>query len=195
MTHTQRSHLFKCPPHWQGSRHGGLDHGVLPPAIASWLFETGSLTQRLRAIYGTEFRVVVLGQEWAKPWREESLALKLRSGQRAIVREVALQAGDQPLVMARSVIPARTLRGADRRLANLGTKPLGHILFSDPRLRRLQLRLTRVKPADWQSGLTLQEPPNEPVWGRRSLYSLGPGHKLLVAEFFLPLLLHRHEPA
>jgi chorismate--pyruvate lyase len=138
---------------------------------------------------------MVLSQEWAKPWGEESRILKLRPGRRAIVREVALQGGDQPLVVARSVIPARTLRGADRRLANLGTKPLGHILFNDPRLRRLHLSLTRVAPTDWRPVLPFQEIPNEPVWGRRSLYSLGPGHTLLVAEFFLPTLLHRHEPA
>ena len=195
MSYLHRSHLFNKPPRWQGSRHGRLVRGALPPATASWLFEPGSLTQRLRALYGPEFRVVVLGQVWARPWQEESLTLKLRSGQRAMVREVALQAGDRPLVMARSVIPARTLRGADRRLANLGAKPLGHILFNDPRLRRLQLRLTRVRPGDWQPGLPLLERPAEPVWGRRSLYSLGPGHKLLVAEFFLPSLLHRQEPA
>lgn len=189
-----RSQLFNLPPRWRRARHGGVS-GIPSPVIASWLFEPGSLTQRLRRLCGDSFQVVLLGQSWQKPYAEEARVLGLRSGQRAVVREVALQNGNQPLVLARSVIPAKTLHGADRRLANLGTRPLGHILFTDPRLRRLKLEVTRIDADQWRSrsggsgqgghatGLAL--------WGRRSLYSLGSGHTLLVAEFFLPrLFLH-----
>jgi chorismate--pyruvate lyase len=100
--------------------------------------------------------------------------------------------------VARSIIPARTLRGADRRLANLGSRPLGHILFADPRLQRLQLQLARIEPGDWQPELLTDQAPDQTpaasVWGRRSLYSLGPEHKLLVAEFFLPPLFQISDP-
>lgn len=166
-----------------------------PPGVVSWLFERGSLTRRLQRLCGASFHIVLLGQSWQKPYAEESRVLRLRAGQRAVVREVALQNGNQPLVLARSVIPAKTLRGADRRLANLGTRPLGHILFTDPRLRRLKLEVTRIDADRWRPRPGGSTPDSQStgmtLWGRRSLYSLGSGHTLLVAEFFLPpLFLH-----
>ena len=150
--------------------------------------EPGSLTQRLRHKFGAGFRVTLLGQSWQKPGMDEARQLGLQPGHRAIVREVALQNGSRPVVLARSIIPAQTLRGADRRLARLGNRPLGHILFADPRLQRLQLQWTKVTRCHWKIGLFAEESASAPIWGRRSLYSLGPEHKLLVAEFFLPAL-------
>lgn len=204
------SQVLTRPPRWRQVHRGNMT-GIHPPReIASWLLEPGSLTARLRHQFGAAFKVVLLGQSWQRPFIEESCSLGLASGQRSIVREVCLQNGDIPLILARSIIPAKTLHGADRRLGNLGTQPLGHILFSDPRLKRLQLEITQlgctsvVDDSD-QSGraarltcpsrtLTTGKPSglitehgddSGRVWGRRSLYSLGGGHKLLVAEFFL----------
>jgi chorismate--pyruvate lyase len=193
-----RSQLFIHPPRWQRAHHGSLPRSSIDPASASWLFEPGSLTQRLLRLVGDKFHVVLLQQSWQKPGMDEARQLGLKPGHRAIVREVALQNGPQPLVVARSIIPAQTLHGADRRLANLGSRPLGHILFADPRLQRLQLQLTRVTPGDWQPKPFPDQAPDQTptalVWGRRSLYSLGPEHKLLVAEFFLPPLFQISDP-
>ena len=189
-----RSQLFTQPPRWQRAHFGSMAR--LPsPLIGSWLYESGSLTLRLRRLCGDRFRVVVLSQSWQKPVAEEARTLGLGPGQRALVREVVLQDGQQPLVVARSVIPLRTLHGADRRLAHLGNRPLGQILFADPRLKRLRLQLTRVACSVWQPDLAHLAKPPQPLWGRRSLYSLGAGHKLLVAEFFLPQLLLLTETA
>jgi chorismate--pyruvate lyase len=180
-----RSQLFLRPPAWfhPGSRH-------LPritPEIASWLLETGSLTQRLRALCGPEFRVRLLRQDWARPFAEELRALGLREGRRAVVREVLLQWGDNPLVAARSVIPAQALNGVQRRLARLGTRPLGEILFADPRLEREALELAEVDAGFWRREPAAVLALSSRTWGRRSLYSLGED-RLLVAEFFLPSL-------
>lgn len=130
----------------------------------------------------------LLGQHWCRPFAEEAHALRLSAGRRAVVREVALQWGERPLVLARSVIPAKTLKGVDRRLAHLGTRPLGEILFADPRLQRRSLELAEVEPSLWLRTLRNEVELARPVWGRRSRYALGPGHTLLVAEFFLPEL-------
>ena len=181
---TRRSELFDRPPRWLRVRHSpGLP---IPPHTASWLFETGSLTRRLRTLWGEEFRVRVLSQGWSRPFADEVKALGLSPGRRALVREVALQRGDRPLVLARSVIPARTLKGVDRRLAHLGTRPLGEILFADPRLERKRLELAEIGTGAWQEALRGALDLSANAWGRRSLYTLGPGHTLLVAEFFLP---------
>ena len=181
-----RSCLFARPPRWFGSGPG-LGRPI-PPAAADWLREEGSLTRRLRAWCGTGFRVRLLHQEWDKPFPEEALALGLAAGRRALVREVALQCRERPLVLARSVIPASTLHGVDRRLAHLGTRPLGEILFADPRLRRSRLDFARPAPAFWQAEWRSRTGGAD-IFGRRSRYTLGRGHSLLVAEFFLPELL------
>ncbi len=183
---TPRSQLFATPPRWLRVRHRPAR--PIPPRTASWLFESGSLTRRLRALCGERFRVRLLHQAWDKPFADEARILGLAAGRRAVVREVALQWEDRPLVVARSVIPARTLKGVDRRLAHLGTRPLGEILFADPRLHRKTLELAEIGPTLWQKDQRLRLDLSRPLWGRRSLYSLGAGHKLLVAEFFLPEL-------
>jgi len=181
-----RSELFLQPPRWVRVRHHG--NRRIPPRIASWLFEAGSLTKRLRRVCGANFRVRLLRQDWCKPCADEARILRLAMGRRAVVREVALQRGERPVVVARSVIPAQTLRGVDRRLARLGTRPLGEILFADPRLAKQSLELTEVRGACWRPKLRTHMELGARTWGRRSLYTLGRGHRLLVAEFFLPEL-------
>jgi chorismate--pyruvate lyase len=180
-----RSRLFTTPPAWFPASGGPAQH-VSPPT-ASWLFETGSLTQRLRGFCGAGFGVRLLRQDRAKPFADEALALGLPGFRLAVVREVLLQCGDRPWVAARSVIPDDALHGDERRLARLGDRPLGEILFADPRLERARLELAEVETSRWQPELLEPLDIRGRVWGRRSLYTLGTG-KLLVAEFFLPAL-------
>jgi chorismate--pyruvate lyase len=180
-----RSLLFAHPPAWNPVRSSQSHH--IPPGAESWLFEPGSLTQRLRALCGPDFRVRLLRQDWGRPFPDEAQALGIVRARRAVVREVLLQCGDRPLVAARSVIPAETLRGAGHSLARLGTRPLGEILFRDPRLERTHLELCAVEPRQWRRGLSGLAVPAARVRGRRSWYRIGAG-RLLVAEFFLPAL-------
>ena len=182
---TTRSLLFARPPAWHHVRASQSHH--VPPGAESWLFEAGSLTRRLRALCGPGFRVRLLRQEWARPFADETQALGLLHARRAVVREVLLQCGDRPLVAARSVIPAETLRGARHGLARLGTRPLGEILFRDPRLERTHLELCAVEPRQWRRELAEAADATGRIRGRRSWYRIGPG-RLLVAEFFLPAL-------
>ena len=76
----RRSRLFRQPPRWMRAHHGRLLPTQPPAKVLSWLFENGSLTQRLRRGCAGPFRVVVLGQGWIKPFAEESRALGLRAG-------------------------------------------------------------------------------------------------------------------
>jgi chorismate--pyruvate lyase len=188
---TTRSQLFRRAPDW--FQLGSSQRSQIPEGLHPWLFEAGSLTRRVRGLCGGDFRLRVLQQEWLRPFADESRALRLRPSRVALVREVALQCGEQPLVVARSIIPASILRGAQRHLASLGNRPLGEILFSDPNLKRLGLELAVVERAKWlperSKALDFAES-SDRIWGRRSLYAVAHGN-LLVAEFFLPSLLKR----
>jgi chorismate--pyruvate lyase len=115
--------------------------------------------------------------------------LDLPHNRYALVRQVALLCADTPWVFARTVIPRLTLRGAQRRLARLGARPLGALLFADPTLRRGCVELARL---EWGQPLFREAaqffgPPPRHLWARRSLFYTRE-NPLLVSEIFLPPL-------
>jgi chorismate lyase len=177
---TVKSRILSAPPQWHAYWGGTASIPIQNQELASWVLEPGSLTQRLRKRFGPAFTVRLLQQRLATPFQEEKRALQLQNGNRVIVREVALMAGEQPVILARSVLPEETIQFADPRLGRLGTQPLGDILFSRPDLQRLALQ--------WTKGRIKGESNPHRVVGRRSLYLLGEHSPLLVAEFFMPPL-------
>ena len=66
--------------------------------------------------------------------------------ERAIIRQVQLMCADHPWIYARTVIPATSLRGKLQRLAHLGNRPLGAMLFADPGMQRGVVELARILP-------------------------------------------------
>jgi chorismate lyase len=159
----------------------------VPVAVLSWLLEPGSLTDRLRRACGGGLRVRVVSQAWVRPHADEAFALGLRWGERALVRQVQLLCGGRPWVFARTVIPGDSLRGRHRRLARLGTRPLGAVLFADKSMRRGALELAALAPGVALYELAAACLAGRPslLWGRRSVFRLG-GRPLLVSEIFLP---------
>lgn len=156
----------------------------------SWLRESGSLTRRLRKTSGTSFCVRVVRQVWCRPFLDEARLLGLSSYEHAIVREVILQGAGVPWVIARSVIPASTLVGTGRRLAHLGTRPLGDRLFSSQSVQRTHFEVTEITADTWQKAFVEDNALYSNILGRRSIYTLGKKGQLLVSEFFLPALLY-----
>jgi chorismate--pyruvate lyase len=158
----------------------------VPPAIEQWLRDRGSLTARLKSASHGDFRVNLLRQGWARPLDSERRLLGMRRGGIAILREVELLCGGVPWVFARTLIPARSLRGPARRLAMLGERPLGEVLFADPSMRRgvTQMACLRPRHALFVSA-TVHLRQVEAIWGRRTLFHLA-GKPLLVNELFLP---------
>lgn len=178
-------------PRWLPARH--YLPSAAPAPIWDWLLDATSLTRRLQRICADCFHVRVLGQYWGYPLRSEGSVLAMRPGRRALLREVLLLCGDTPWVYARTVIPALTLRGPQRRLAHLGSKPLGAALFADPHMRRGEVEVARlVRGQQLPSGDSISLIATETLWGRRSLFWVG-GKPLLVSEFFLPALLRAQE--
>lgn len=160
----------------------------LPPAARDWLFDRCSLTTRLqRACRDGGFAVRVLSQQRLRPLADERRLLGMREYEYALIRQVYLQCDGQRWVYARTVIPLTSLRGCGRRLASLGNRPLGAMLFADRSVRRGRMQVARLMAGDRVfdqavSGLTVIP---EHIWGRRSLFHYA-GRPLLVNEIFLP---------
>ncbi len=172
-------------PNWAALRR--VRRSAIPDGVGDWLQDPGSLTARLKNTCPGHFRVRLLRQEWERPLYSETRVLGMRRGEVAFIREVELLCDETPWVFARTVIPARSLRGPARHLTLLGTRPLGEVLFADPRTRRGPMEIARLSPrhplfaaatAEWA------ETPHE-IWGRRTLFHLS-GVPLLVNEIFLP---------
>lgn len=160
-----------------------------------WLDDHGSLTRRLQAICPS-LQVRRLNQGIAAPLRDEYLALGLKRGQRAMIREVLLLCGDTPLVFAHSVIPLAGLDGPWVGLSRLGNRPLGAALFADPKVRRFPLEYRQLDarhPLYRQAVAPLDQAPRR-LWMRRSQFMLAEC-PLLVTEVFLPAVRDYQAPA
>ena len=168
-----------------------LLNGEIPQPVAAWLLDPGSLTARLKQACGDGFRVRLLEQTRTVPLPDEAMALGMRHGVAGLVREVHLTCHNTPWVYARTIIPPQTLRGPRRRLAHLGSRPLGAYLFADPRLERGPMEIARVPRGHliWDHAASILDDPPTALWGRRSVFRLK-GRPLLVCEFFLPPLVH-----
>lgn len=179
---------FPKEPRWIPQARLRRSH--IPAELLPWLLISSSLTRRLRRHSGGRLHLRVLDQAWVYPEPSEKQALGMRSGERALVRQVQMSGNGVPWVFARTVIPARSLCGPQRRLARLGSKPLGAVLFTDKSMRRGELELAVLVPGQHLFDLAVRDLPETPdrIWGRRSLFWLG-NRPLLVCEIFLPGLL------
>jgi chorismate--pyruvate lyase len=156
----------------------------IPAHIYRWLFDTGSLTAKIIASCSGDFRVHLISQQRTSPSPDEIRVLGLRDRSHAIIRQVILFCGERPWVYARSVIPITTLSGPLRRLAHLGNKPLGAVLFSDRSISRGEVEVTFIAQGDKNYQWTGVQG-EALIWGRRSIF-YKQNKKLLVSEFFLP---------
>ena len=153
-----------------------------PEKIRGWLRDNDSLTQQLICHCAGQFRVQVIRQYWQKPLRSESLLLNVNSEKTAFIREVFLYCREQPWVFARTIIPLATLRGELQKLTQLGSRPLGQVLWSNHAIARGDMQIARFNPGTAMYNDCQSASPE--IWGRRSLFQLG-NKPLLVNELFL----------
>ena len=152
------------------------------------LLEKGSLTRYLQKYCGDQFCLHLKGQAWKRPAHEESRILGMKEGEYSLIREVLLRCNEITWVYARSVLPGTTLSGAQRRLATLGTRPLGDVLFSDRSTSREEVGYATISPTDMLYRQAVVNTKTESdLWGRRSVFYIQ--HKpILVTEIFLPAI-------
>ncbi|MCU7906077.1 MAG: chorismate lyase [Candidatus Thiodiazotropha sp. (ex Epidulcina cf. delphinae)] len=154
-----------------------------------WLRDTGSLTRRvIQACDKGTFRVRLLHQGWGTPLNSERRILNMRRGVVAMVRDVELLCNENPWVFARTLIPVTSLRGSARRLMQLGEKPLGAVLFSDPKVSRGSTQIAQLLPGHplFSAACNHLDVTPASLWGRRTLFYVANDRPLLVNEIFLP---------
>lgn len=154
--------------------------------LRDWLLDPSSLTARLKS-HSQHFRVELLGQKIEACSAAEANS-DIVAGEQVLVREVLLYCDEIAQVFARSLLPLRSLTGAQQQLAHLGTQSLGQVLFNHPDLQRKKIEIAKfdqdssvAKLADY---LSLQKS-QLILWGRRSVFVLDE-KPLMVAEVFLP---------
>jgi chorismate--pyruvate lyase len=159
----------------------------MPRALRAWLLDTASLTLRLQQLCPGRFRVHLLSQSWGRPFEHEAHALGMKHGSLALIRQVQLLCGEQPWVYARTIMPVSSLCGRLQRLAHLGTRPLGGMLFADPGMQRGGVELARLGTGQaMHAAATFHLTPRPAeIWGRRTVFRLA-DKPLLVSEIFLP---------
>lgn len=179
----KNSFLFTQEPHWK-KKHPGLQQ-TLPADVHSWVYETSSLTRRLRKVYGHSVTVEILFHRWKPAFLGECKLLNLPHQQFNLIREVLLHADGKPLILARTILPEHTIKVAKRNLSHLGTRPLGEVIFSYPKLERLELNISCIQHSQWAQELTKKINVEQQIWGRRTVYAIQ-RQKMLVSEFFMP---------
>lgn len=181
-TSTSISPLWRAP-RWYSRRR--LPAARVPVAIRRDLLATGSLTALVQSLCEGRFAVRVLRHERRRVALAERRLLGISDGVHALTRQVFLCCDTHPWVFAHSVIPDDSLRGPWRRLARLGSRPLGAALFADPAVRRGPVEIGWLSPGDGLYDSLGQHVAGERIWGRRSVFWLH-GKPLMVCEFFLP---------
>jgi chorismate lyase len=157
------------------------------PQQWQWLTCTDSLTARLRQISGNTTRIELLSASWSDAYPEEITWLQAAAptdSRHTWIREIMHFYGQQPLIWARVVIPAQTLRLT--QLDGSTTQPLGDILSLDSPLTRTALALAQLPgdhPYCHQATLLLSRDAI-PLWARRSILWFK-RQPLLVIEVFL----------
>ena len=153
---------------------------AMPANARDWLFDSGSLTARLKTLSEGKFAVEVVDESWLvfPELRFRSRFGPVAPGHRFWSRRVVLLGNGVPWVFANTLIPTHSLGGDLEQIIRLGTRPLGEYLFSQPELSRSEIEIKEIA---------------EQSWGRRSWFFLN-AKPVLVAEYFLPALLRQIPP-
>ena len=153
---------------------------AMPANARDWLFDSGSLTARLKTLSEGKFAVEVVDESWLvfPELRFRSRFGPVAPEHRFWSRRVVLLGNGVPWVFANTLIPTHSLGGNLEQIIRLGTRPLGEYLFSQPELSRSEIEVKEIA---------------EQSWGRRSWFFLN-AKPVLVAEYFLPALLRQIPP-
>ncbi|NRD71723.1 chorismate lyase [Shewanella sp. VB17] len=149
--------------------------------LTDWLLSNGSLTQKLRS-HCVEFEVKILAEDMLAPFNGECL-----TANQSWVREVLLCLDGIPWIFARTLIPISLFQQQQFNFVNLGTRPLGELLFSSDTFSLGKIEIAHFTPCHKLTQLLapLEQTPTQELWGRRR-YFCHHDEQLIVSEIFLP---------
>jgi len=150
-------------------KYENINDDVRNEFVKSWLLELGPITKRIseKKNFSLELLQDDVGEVEIQDQRFiDSLAKEFK------VREVLLYGDKIPLVFARTIIPLLTIEKGLAELGELGTRPLGDILF--------EKKIFKKEESAYAS-FGLQQ---DIFWGRKIKYSVN-GQPFSVMEVFL----------
>lgn len=153
--------------------------------LSAWLYCSGSLTQQLKNQLGNcELRI--LSQTWieADNWL---LSQAPTISFPVLQREIIICANALPCWYSRSYFSHALYQKESWLIERMQTEPLGHILFTDPRIERVSFEVLDIRPEDTPSRWTnlpliLQDDIAPMRWAQ---YRVGAELGLWVSELFL----------
>jgi chorismate--pyruvate lyase len=159
-------------------------HTLISDHLSQWLFEQGSLTQRLKR-HSDHFRVEILGKH-ERLFTELELQQFDCPQQQIQVREVLLHCDGKPWVYAQTLMPLEVIPESVQKLITLGEKPLGEIIFNEPGVVRSAIEVAEfgVDTQVAKLAAKLGQAVTNNLWGRRSIFTVD-GYSLLVAEVYI----------
>jgi len=160
----------------------------LPEIVVKGLFANNSLTDTIMRACDREFSVAVIEQKTDRAFLSESTKLNTCSFAKANVRSVILRCKTTPVIFARTVLPLQYMKRSLLRLAMLGNRSLGSVLYSERTISKQQAEIAIFNRKHFlfdyiesHCAIALQQD----VVGRRSIFELGK-QKLLLNEIYLP---------
>ena len=165
--------ILAANENWQANI--ASNRNKIEPEIRPFMLDDGSLTKQLMNLSDGHFEVSVVDETIALPYSHEQEKLKIDADQSAMIRQVELKIFDEVVVFARSIIPMSLINAKKNSLANLGQKPLGHLLFKDGNMD--------ISKRDFNNLII----DNKQYFARRTPYQYQQTN-ILVSEFFLPSL-------
>ena len=150
-----------------------------------WLSHQDSMTRLIRAHCQSEFALEVITEGMKRPYQSEIDTLAIASDE-AYVREVKMIADEADWLYGRSIFPHGSLDGDGDAVKQLGSKPLGRLLFKDNLKPRESIEVALLSPDhELLSGAPLGESNDQSLLARRSLFRYH-DRQVLVQEVFLP---------
>jgi chorismate--pyruvate lyase len=163
----------------------GVQEAQIDLLMQSWLLEKGLLTERLRSLCGTHFRLEVL-HEPSTGW-DSLVPTDSTTATNGFKREVVMWCDDKPCIYATTSVSESTA-SMHPWLQTLGTEPLGERLQSLADVTRSDFEFTCVQASGTDAHTLGRSSVTGELWARRSKFTIK-SHELTVIEVFLPGLV------
>jgi chorismate--pyruvate lyase len=159
----------------------------------NWLVKVSSITKSVKQLC-EEFHVDLMSQDLGKAYSDEQQLLNINETD-SLIRQVHLNGDGVAWSYGRVIVPHDTYQHFKTEFDTLGNRSIGEVLLhSNPSTIREPLEYARVTKGSNLFNLAvagLEEPVEQDLWARRSIFSID-GYKLLVVEVYLPeMLAHR----